>query len=136
MKIGTQNEANIYTVGQRKGINIGGKPEPLFVLHVDVKQNILYTGQGHDHPTLNRKGLFIPANEVHWIREDLSLPPGTTRDMLVRIRYRQPLQNARLYSREKGIYILFNQLQRGITPGQFAAWYDDDELIGSGVISL
>jgi len=134
IRIGTHNGAHFFTVGQRKGINIGGKPEPLFVIHVDVQQNILYTGQGHDHPSLNRKGLFIPANEIHWIREDLVLHPGTNQDMLVRIRYRQPLQKARLFSREKGIYILFDQLQRGITPGQFAAWYDGEELIGSGVI--
>lgn len=133
--IGTHNGAHFFTVGQRKGINIGGKPEPLFVLYVDVVNNILYTGQGHDHPGLNRKGLFIPADEVHWIREDLSLKTGSSSDMMVKIRYRQPLQKARLFTRAKGIYIIFEQLQRGITPGQFAAWYDGEELLGSGVIS-
>lgn len=133
-KTGDHSGAHFFTVGQRKGINIGGKPEPLFVIHVDVANNILYVGQGHDHPALNRKGLFVPWGEDHWIREDLKMNPGESREMLVRIRYRQPLQHAKLYVREKGIYIIFKDLQRGITPGQFAAWYDNDELIGSGVI--
>ena len=121
-------------MGQRKGINIGGKTEPLFVLFPDVKNNILYVGQGHDHPGLNRKGLFIARDELHWVRPDLALLPGESRPYRVRIRYRQPLQQARLYMREEGMYILFAHLQRGITPGQFAVWYDGDELIGSGVI--
>ncbi len=133
-KAGSHKGAHFYTVGQRKGINIGGKPEPLFVLQVDVENNILFVGQGHDHPGLNRKGLFIPENEVHWVRPDKALNPGDCIEQLVRIRYRQPLQKARLYARGEGLYILFEELQRGITPGQFAAWYDVDELIGSGVI--
>lgn len=133
-KTGDHSGAHFFTVGQRKGINIGGKPEPLFVIHVDVANNILYVGQGHDHPALNRKGLFVPWGEDHWIREDLKMNPGESREMLVRIRYRQPLQEAKLFARENGIYIIFKNLQRGITPGQFAAWYDNDELIGSGVI--
>ena len=133
-KEGEHSGAHFFTVGQRKGINIGGKPEPLFVIHVDVSNNILYVGQGHDHPALNRKGLFVPWGEDHWIREDLKMKPGENRKMLVRIRYRQPLQEAKLFARKKGLYIIFKDLQRGITPGQFAAWYDKDELIGSGVI--
>lgn len=132
--IGKHKGAHYFTVGQRKGINIGGKAEPLFVLFPDVKNNILYVGQGHDHPGLNRKGLFIARDELHWVRPDLALQPGGSRPYRVRIRYRQPLQQARLYMREEGMYILFAQLQRGITPGQFAVWYDGDELIGSGVI--
>ncbi len=135
IKIGEHNGAHFFTIGQRKGLNIGGKPEPLFVIHIDISDNILYVGQGHDHPGLNRKGLFIPRGEDHWIRKDLKMKPGEIWDMLVRIRYRQPLQEARLYARKNGIYIVFDKLQRGITPGQFAAWYDKDEVIGSGVIS-
>lgn len=131
---GEHNGAHFFTIGQRKGINIGGKPEPLFVLQLDVKNNILYVGQGHDHPGLNRKGLFIPWGEDHWIRPDLKMKAGDIREMQVRIRYRQPLQEARLYARKEGIYIIFKELQRGITPGQFAAWYSGEELIGSGVI--
>ncbi len=133
-KTGDHSGAHFFTVGQRKGINIGGKPEPLFVIQVDVKNNVLFVGQGHDHPALNRKGLFVPWGEDHWIREDLKMNPGESREMLVRIRYRQPLQEAKLFARKKGLYIIFKDLQRGITPGQFAAWYDQDELIGSGVI--
>ena len=131
---GEHQGAHFFTVGQRKGLNIGGRKEPLFVLFPDVKNNILYVGQGHDHPALNRKGLFIARDELHWVRPDLAMQPGESRLYRVRIRYRQPLQQARLYMREEGMYILFEKLQRGITPGQFAVWYDEDELLGSGVI--
>ncbi len=131
---GSHEGAHYFTIGQNKGLNIGGRPKQSFVIAVDVKNNIVYTGQGQDHPGLYRKGLFIPREDIHWIREDLRLMPGEAGDYQVRIRYRQPLQRAALYMREKGLYIVFDRLQRGITPGQFAAWYDGDELLGSGVI--
>ncbi len=132
--IGKHNGAHFFTIGQRKGINIGGHKEPLFVIATDVEKNIVYVGEGQSHPGLYRKGLFIRNNEIHWIRTDLRMEEGEARDYLVRIRYRQPLQKARLYKRTDGIYLIFNKLQRGIASGQFAAWYEDDELIGSGVI--
>jgi tRNA-specific 2-thiouridylase len=132
--IGDHNGAHFFTIGQRKGINIGGFKEPLFVIGTDVENNILYVGEGQGHPGLYRKGLFIRSDEVHWIRTDLTLSTGNSREYMVRIRYRQPLQKARLFKRKEGIYIIFNKLQRGIAPGQFAAWYDGDEVIGSGVI--
>ncbi len=132
--IGNHNGAHFFTIGQRKGINIGGYREPLFVIGTDVKSNILYTGEGQDHPGLYRKGLTINRDEIHWIRPDLTMNEGEYRDYMVRIRYRQPLQKARLYLRKGAMYIIFNKLQRGIAPGQFAAWYDSDELVGSGVI--
>lgn len=134
-KIGEHNGAQFFTIGQRKGMNIGGHKEPLFVIATDVEKNIVYTGEGHEHPGLNRKGLFIRKDEIHWIREDLQMTPGESRDYMVRIRYRQPLQKARLYRYENGLYVIFDKLQRGIAPGQFAAWYDKDEVIGSGVIN-
>lgn len=133
--IGKHNGAQYYTVGQRKGLNIGGKKEPLFVLYTDTINNIIYVGQGHNHPCLNRYALFITINDIHWIREDLIMKTGEKRDYSVRIRYRQPLQKATLYMQEDGMYILFAEAQRGITSGQFAAWYDKDELLGSGVIN-
>jgi tRNA-specific 2-thiouridylase len=133
--IGSHCGAHFFTIGQRKGMNIGGYKEPLFVIATDVVSNIVYTGEGHSHPGLNRKGLFIRSDEIHMVREDMVIPEGETRDYLVRIRYRQALQKARLFRREKGMYIIFDALQRGIAPGQFAAWYDDDEVVGSGVIS-
>jgi tRNA-specific 2-thiouridylase len=133
--VGAHQGAHFYTIGQRKGLNIGGKPEPLFVVHTDVSQNIVYVGQGHDHPALNRKGLFIRKSEVHWIRPDQTMKPGESRTMEVRIRYRQPVQKATIYCRTNGLYIIFDHWQRGITPGQFAAWYQEDELLGSGVIN-
>lgn len=132
--IGSHNGAHFFTVGQRKGMNIGGHKEPLFVIGTDVSENIIYVGEGHDHPGLNRKGLFIRKDEIHWIRTNLEMREGEVRDYMVRIRYRQPLQRARLYSRKNGLYVVFEELQRGIAPGQFAAWYQDDEVIGSGVI--
>ena len=133
--IGEHNGAHFFTIGQRKGLNVGGHKEALFVIGIDVEKNIIYTGEGQNHPGLNRKGLFINREETHWIRSDLEMKIDEYRDFMVRIRYRQPLQEARLYSRDKGIYIVFNYPQRGIAPGQFAAWYDGDELVGSGVIS-
>ena len=131
---GAHNGAHFFTVGQRKGLNLGGYKEPLFVLSTDTESNIVYVGEGQSHSGLHRKGLFIRAAEVHWIRPDLAMGPGEIRNYLVRIRYRQPLQRARIFAREEGYYIIFDKQQRGITPGQFAAWYDGDELLGSGVI--
>jgi tRNA-uridine 2-sulfurtransferase len=132
--IGTHNGAHFFTIGQRKGINVGGYKKPLFVISIDVKKNILYVGEGQWHPGLYRKGLFIRNDDIHWIRTDLGMAEGESREYMVRIRYRQSLQKARLYRRKEGIYIIFNKLQRGIAPGQFAAWYERDEVIGSGVI--
>ena len=134
-KIGNHNGAHYYTIGQRKGMNIGGYTEPLFVIATDVEKNIVYVGEGHSHPGLNRKGLFINSDEVHWIREDKKIKEGESCDLLVRIRYRQPLQKARLFMKNDGLYIIFSELQRGIAPGQFAAWYSGDEVFGSGVIA-
>lgn len=133
-KVGEHNGAHFYTIGQRKGLNVGGTPLPLFVLGIDVHSNIVYVGQGHDHPGLNRKGLKIKPEEIHWIRTDQQMNPGDSRDFLVRIRYRQPLQKASLHLKDDGLYIDFEEPQRGITSGQFAAWYDGNELMGSGVI--
>jgi len=131
---GVHNGAHFFTVGQRKGLNLGGYREPLFVIGTDTVNNIIYVGEGQSHRGLFRKGLFIRAAEVHWIREDLKMQPGENRDCLVRIRYRQPLQQARIHACEEGYYIIFEKSQRGITPGQFAAWYDGEELLGSGPI--
>jgi tRNA-specific 2-thiouridylase len=131
---GFHNGAHFYTIGQRKGLNIGGKAEPMFVIATDTLENNLYVGMGHAHPGLNRWGLFIPAADIHWIRKDLAPKPGENQNMLVRVRYRQPLQQATLFMKQDGLYIVFDKKQRGITSGQFAAWYDNEELIGSGVI--
>jgi tRNA-specific 2-thiouridylase len=133
--IGNHNGAHYFTIGQRKGINIGGYKEPLFVIGTDVRKNILYVGEGQSHPGLYRKGLFVKDNEIHWIRTDNMMSSGECREYMVRIRYRQSLQKAKLLRRDDGMYIIFNKLQRGIAPGQFAAWYDGDEVVGSGVIN-
>jgi len=132
--IGQHNGAHFFTIGQRKGMNVGGHKEALFVIATDVVNNIVYVGEGQDHPGLNRKGLFIRKDETHWIRNDLQMHAGESRGYMVRIRYRQPLQKARLFCSENGMYIIFETLQRGIAPGQFAAWYEGEEVIGSGVI--
>lgn len=134
-KVGEHRGAHFFTIGQRKGINIGGTPKPLFVIGTDVKNNVLYTGQGGDHPGLYRKGLFIQEEEIHWVRPDLQVAIGDSEEFLCRIRYRQPLQKARIYREKDGLYIIFEEAQKGVTPGQFAAWYKDEELIGSGVIN-
>jgi tRNA-uridine 2-sulfurtransferase len=132
--IGIHNGAHFFTIGQRKGMNVGGHKEALFVIGIDVEKNVVYVGEGQTHPGLNRKGLFIRKDEIHWIRTDLKMKEKEYRDYMVRIRYRQPLQKARLFSRDKGMYIIFDKYQHSIAPGQFAAWYDCDEVIGSGVI--
>jgi tRNA-uridine 2-sulfurtransferase len=133
-KVGEHNGAHFFTIGQRKGLNVGGKELPLFVILTDTRENLVYTGQGHDHPGLNRKALFIPANDVHWILPMERMEVGESKEYLVRIRYRQALRKAVLYNREDGMYIVFEEKQRGITPGQFASWYENDIVIGSGVI--
>ncbi len=132
---GTHQGAWYFTIGQRKGLQIGGSPEPLFVIGLDIERNIVYVGQGENHPGLYRQSLLIKRDDIHWVREDLTMCEGESKNVLVRIRYRQPLQKAKLIKHSEGMYILFEEKQRGITPGQFAAWYDEHELIGSGVIS-
>jgi tRNA-specific 2-thiouridylase len=132
--VGQHSGAQFFTIGQRKGMNIGGKMQPLFVIATDVVNNVVYVGQGNNHPGLYRKVLFIGAEDLHWIRTDLELEVGEKCKFKVRIRYRQPLQNASFYRFVEGLYISFDVPQRSITPGQFAAWYDNGELIGSGVI--
>ena len=134
IKIGEHNGAHFFTIGQRKGLNIGGKTEPLFVIDIDTNMNIIYTGMGKSHTGLFRKGLFVKSEEIHWLRNDQEMKPGGNRKMLARIRYRQPLQEATLHMKEEGMYIVFAKSQRGVARGQFVAWYDGEELIGSGVI--
>ena len=133
--VGKHQGAHYFTTGQRKGLAVGGTPEPLFVIGTDVVSNVIYTGQGKEHPGLFRKALFITQEDVHWVRRDLAINPGEELSVLARIRYRQPLEEATLYQTENGMYIVFKNLQSAITEGQFAAWYREDELLGSGVIS-
>ncbi len=133
--IGEHNGAHYYTIGQRKGLNIGGKPKPMFIIGTDTEKNLIYMGMGEDHPGLHRKGLFIPTADEHWVRTDFALKNGERKDYMARIRYRQKLEPCTLYKEEKGLYVIFETPQKAITPGQFAAWYEGEELIGSGVIS-
>lgn len=134
-KVGEHSGAHYFTIGQRKGLNVGGKAEGMFVIATDTITNTIYVGMGDQHPGLLRNGLFVPQSDAHWIREDLKLAIGEEKEFLLRIRYRQTLANGRLYQREEGIYILFEHPTKAIAAGQFAAWYLEDELVGSGVIS-
>ena len=134
-EIGEHHGAYYYTVGQRKGLNIGGFSEPLFVLETDVSKNIIYVGMGESHPALYKKALFVKSNEIHWIREDLKINENETMNVEFRIRYRQPLQSGTIYRFKKGLYILFDKPISSVTSGQFVSWYIDDELIGSGTIN-
>lgn len=131
---GRHDGAQFYTIGQRKGLNIGGHKDSLFVIDTDIPSNTIYVGEGHTHKGLSRSCLRIAPEDIHWIREDIPMLPGDIRRYRVRIRYRQPLQDATLVMRRNGLFILFDEPQRGITPGQFAVWYDSDEMTGSGVI--
>ena len=132
---GKHQGAHYFTNGQRRGLNVGGTKEGLFVIQTDVVRNIIYVGEGANHPGLFKNTLFIKANEVHWIRQDLKLNVGEKKSVMARIRYRQPLQKAILHQFESGMYVEFKNPQSAITEGQFVAWYIDDELQGSGVIS-
>ena len=134
-EIGEHNGAYYYTVGQRKGLNIGGFSEPLFVLETDVSKNIIYVGMGESHPALFKRALFVSSNEIHWIREDLKINENQTMNINFRIRYRQPLQSGTIYKFKKGLYILFDKPISSVTSGQFVSWYIDNELIGSGIIN-
>ena len=133
--VGKHQGAHYFTKGQRKGLNVGGTLEPLYIIETDVESNIIYTGQGDQHPGLFKKALFIEKSEVHWIRPDLKLKAGETMEVMARIRYRQPLQKAKLYQFENGMYVAFDEPQSAITEGQFVSWHQGEELIGSGVIA-
>jgi tRNA-specific 2-thiouridylase len=133
--VGEHNGAHYYTIGQRRGLDVGGKPEPLFVIGIDIKNNIIFVGQGKNHLGLFRKSLFINKNEIHWVRPDLEVEKDNEHNYLVRIRYRQKLQKAKILFKESGAFIVFEEAQRGVTAGQFATWYIDNELVGSGVIN-
>ncbi|MEE1098909.1 MAG: tRNA 2-thiouridine(34) synthase MnmA [Alistipes sp.] len=133
-KIGTHNGAHFYTIGQRKGLGIGGRKESLFILATDVKENVIYVGEGDSHPGLYRRALKLNADEIHWVNPKYKLKCGEKRRFSIRIRYRQPLQTGELILREDGAYIIFDEPQRGIAAGQFAAWYLEEELVGSAVI--
>ena len=133
--VGKHQGAHYFTNGQRKGLGVGGNVEPLFVIDTDVNENVIYTGQGKEHPGLLKKALFVSNEELHWVREDLALKLDETMPVKARIRYRQSLQEAKLYKVDSGLYVEFKEFQSAITEGQFVAWYLNDELVGSGVIS-
>lgn len=132
--IGSHQGAHFYTIGQRKGLGIGGFEYPLFVIGTDTDTNTVYVGHSDQHPGLYRSALFIPNDDIHWVREDLELNIGAKKAYETRIRYRQPLETSTLIRSAEGLYIVFDEPQRGMAKGQFAAWYNDGELIGSGVI--
>lgn len=134
-EVGVHHGAHYFTKGQRKGLAVGGTKEPLFVIDTDVEENVIYTGQGKNHPGLYRRGLFVKNDEIHWVREDLELLEGETMEVMARIRYRQLLEKATLHRTHSGLYIIFDNPQSAIAEGQFVAWYNGPELLGSGVIS-
>ena len=133
--IGSHQGAHFFTKGQRKGLAVGGTKEPLFVIATDVDQNIIYVGEGKQHPGLHRKTLRVNNDDVHWLRPDLELINGTHLEVKARIRYRQPLESAKVFQTDLGLFVDFKKPQTAITEGQFVAWYLKDELVGSGVIS-
>lgn len=133
--LGKHQGAHYFTKGQRKGLDVGGTKEALYVIETDVEENIIYTGEGKNHAGLYRNVLFVAIEEIHWIREDLTLKPGEKMEVSARIRYRQTLEKATLHQVEKGLYVAFENKQSAIQEGQFVAWYQHEELLGSGVIS-
>ena len=135
IEVGKHNGAHFYTIGQRKGLGVGGNVEPLFIIDTDMDNNIIYVGQGKVHPGLYRLALRVSQRDIHWVRDDLSLNSGENLSVDARIRYRQVLQKATLFQTENTMYISFQKPQFAITSGQFVAWYKEKELIGSGVIA-
>jgi len=133
--VGEHDGAHFFTLGQRKGLGVGGMVEPLFVIDTDIDSNTVYVGQGKQHPGLYRQALKINNKEIHWLRDDLRISIGKTLQVLARFRYRQLLQKANLYNTDQGMYVVFEKPQSSITSGQFVAWYRENELLGSGVIS-
>ena len=133
--VGSHQGAHFFTKGQRKGLGVGGTPEPLFIIDTDVNENIVYTGQGKKHPGLLRRGLLVLGDEIHWVRKDLEIKEGEQLSVMARIRYRQPLEQATLYREANGLYVMFDSPQTAISEGQYVAWYKEEELLGSGVIS-
>ena len=133
--VGSHQGAHFFTKGQRKGLGVGGTPKPLFIIDTDVNENIVYTGQGKQHPGLLRRGLLVLDDEIHWVRKDLEIKEGEQLSVMARIRYRQPLEQATLYREANGLYVMFDSPQTAISEGQFVAWYKEEELLGSGVIS-
>ena len=133
--IGDHNGAFFYTVGQRKGLDIGGFKDPLFVIMKDIDKNILYVGMGSEHPALFKKALFISKKDIHWVRNDLTIQPNQSMEVYFRVRYRQPLEKGKIFMYSNGLFILFDRPISSIASGQFASWYIENELIGSGVIS-
>ena len=133
--VGKHQGAHYFTTGQRKGLNVGGTTDPLFIIATDVETNTIYTGLTSLHPGLFKKALFVEKSEVHWIRTDMTLKVGESMEVMARIRYRQPLQKATLHQFQDGMYVQFDEPQSAITDGQFVAWYLENELVGSGVIS-
>ena len=132
--VGYHNGAHFFTIGQRKGLQVGGFKNPLFVIEKDVKKNIIYVGEGKNHPGLYRQGLLIRNNDINWVRPDLKISLYSSEKILARIRYRQPLKPAQIFMQQKGLYLIFDKKQKAISSGQFAAWYKGKELIGSGII--
>ena len=132
--IGYHDGAHFFTIGQRKGLQVGGFKKPLFVIEKDVKKNIIYVGEGENHPGLYRQGLLIKSSDINWLRPDLKISLNSSEKILARIRYRQTLKPAQIFRRKEGIYLVFNKKQKSISSGQFAAWYKEKELIGSGII--
>ena len=125
--VGKHDGAQFFTLGQRKGLRVGGHEQPLFVIETDVARNIVYVGEGEEHKGLYRSVMKLDLPDVHYIRPCYELHDGDVRRVRVRIRYRQPLQGAALIMRPSGLFVVFDEPQRSITPGQFAAVYLSEE---------
>ena len=133
--VGEHVGAHFYTIGQRRGLNIGGYVNPLFIIQTNTTTNTIYVGEGEDHRGLSRPGLLIAKDDIHWIKTADDMEVGEVREYEVRIRYRQPLVSAELKMTEEGLEIRFAEKQKAVAKGQFAAWYSGDVLVGSGVIN-
>ena len=132
--IGKHNGAYYYTIGQRKGLAIGGYKDPLFVISTNTQTNEIFVGEGKNHPGLIKKALKVKYSDVNWVNDDYNFENLAVLKLKARIRYRQKLQKISVYKHLDYLYVEFEDFQSAVTKGQFLAIYDNSQLIASGVI--
>ena len=132
--IGQHHGAHFFTIGQRKGLSIGGYKDPLFVISTNTSSNEIYVGEGKSHPGLLKKVLKIKYSEINWVNNTYNYLILRDLELKARIRYRQKLQDINVEKFEDNLYVKFKEFQSAITPGQFVAIYQKNQLIASGVI--
>ena len=132
--IGKHDGAHFFTIGQRKGLSIGGYKDPLFIISTNTSSNEIYVGEGKNHPGLLKKVLKIKFSEINWVNNTYNYLIIKDLTLKARIRHRQKLQEIKVEKVNDFLYVEFKEFQSAVTPGQFIAIYQKNQLIASGVI--